>query len=114
RRASIPLVDLRPLLQAECDMNILGDEILVDHVHPSIEGYQKIALRLFQELENMGIVAPQAGWEERRKELFREQLAELDEVYYARGQQHLEGLRLWASGRTNRIRPTAAEGNQGP
>lgn len=99
------LVDLRPLFEPDCDLRIPGNEVLLDHVHPTIEGHQRIALRLVDELVAMGILQPRPGWHAERKRAFQDQLGELDEVYFARGRMRLEGLRLWSQGRASKIRP---------
>jgi lysophospholipase L1-like esterase len=112
-----PVVDLVPIFTERSRGGILGDDLLVDHVHPSIQGHQLIARVLVDELKREGVVTPRPGWEAERDRLYREQLASLDDFYYLRGQKQLGNLRLWAQGRGNRVRPLqpprAKEGGAG-
>jgi hypothetical protein len=78
---------------------LIGQEILVDHVHPSIRGHQLIAHALLQPLvEKLG--RPNPGWEGRRKSLFQQHMESLDALYFARGQQRLQNLHRWTQGRS--------------
>jgi tetratricopeptide (TPR) repeat protein len=104
RDHAAPLIDLRPLFEAHCDQQIPGDEALLDHVHPTIEGHQWIALRILEEMQSMQIVAPRQGWDEDRKQKYRQHLESLDEVYFAQGKMRLEGLRMWTQGRSYKVR----------
>jgi tetratricopeptide (TPR) repeat protein len=106
RRHQAPLVDVRPLFEAQCELHIPGKEVMLDHVHPSIEGHQMIALRLLGEMQRQQWVQPREGWESERKQRFRDHLLSLDEVYFARGKMRLEGLRMWSQGRSFKVRPS--------
>ncbi len=99
RTTDTPLVDVRRMYEKICEGGIPGDMYLIDHVHPSIEGHQLIADLIASKLSLMGIVHPRPGWRERRDEVFRAQLDSLDSLYYARGQQRLEVLRMWTQGK---------------
>jgi len=83
---------------------IPGDELLLDHVHPTITGQQLIAELLLQTMLDHGWATAIDGWKPAQERLFREQLATLDAPYYARGQEHLAGLRRWTEGRVKKKR----------
>ncbi len=112
RYEQVRLVDIRPLFESLSEGGIPGDDVMLDHVHPTIEGHQAIALELLRELQDLGVVSPAEGWESRRKAAFRRQMESLDEVYFARGKMRLEGLRLWSQGRSFKVAPGA--GRRGP
>ncbi len=98
----IDLVDIRALFEAQTDDGIPGDNLFVDHVHPTIHGHQMIAARLFDRMQQMKIVRPGKSWKTRRDQAYQDHLATLDAAYYLRGRQRLEGLRLWAQGRAKK------------
>ncbi len=94
-----PLVDVRRMYGEISEGGIPGGLYLIDHVHPSIEGHQLIADLIASKLSLMGIVDPRPDWRERRNAAFRAQLDSLDSLYYSRGQQRLDALRLWTQGK---------------
>jgi hypothetical protein len=53
----------------------------------------------------MGLVQPVEDWTESRDQKYAEHLKSLGALYFAKGQQHLEGLMRWAEGRVKRERP---------
>jgi lysophospholipase L1-like esterase len=95
----LPMVDALSLFEQQTSDGILGNELLLDHVHPTINGHQMIADELLRELESMGVVQPRRGWQTRRDQLYREHLATLDAPYFARAKERLEGQRRWTEGR---------------
>ncbi len=105
RQHRIPVVDVRKLIEERSRHGIPGVEWLVDHVHPSIRGYQAIGDALADEMVRMGFVQAAPGWQELRDQKCAEHLASLSTVYFAKGQQHLEGLTRWAEGRVMKERP---------
>ncbi len=84
---------------------LVGDKWLVDHIHPNIRGHQLLANLLAQELARQGVIRPAADWEERRAERYQEHRDSLNELYFLKGKQRLENLRLWAQGGVSRVRP---------
>lgn len=84
----------------------------VDHVHPSIAGHQRIAEALFDLVHTEKMLpsdpAPTTSDERdaaslsARREAISNYMETLDEVYYHRGKQRLEGLRRWAAGRAGK------------
>lgn len=97
-RQFVPFLDAHALLEAEATHGILGGYWLVDHVHPSFEGHQKIALALVTMLEELSIVTPAAGWRERSRAAFQAHFESLESTYFHHGQQMLRALRNWTQG----------------
>lgn len=95
----VPLLDVHALLEARSRQPILGDGMLVDHIHPSFTGHQLIAHELVRSLTALGFLRPVPDWEERAKLQHAEHLNQLDRLYFLRGQRTLETLREWARGR---------------
>jgi len=108
----LPLLDMHALLEAESRDEILGDDWLVDHIHPSVEGHQLVARGLVDWLDRLAVI-DMAGdtvtghWVQRIQAGFRTHLESLDSAYFIRGQRMLEGLRTWSEGRADG--PPAAE-----
>jgi len=101
-RCRVPLVDVRALIEDRTEDGIPGREWLLDHVHPRIEGHQLIGEALYEAMEQVRLVRADSGWEARRDELWQQQLASLDEAYYARGAARLQRVRQWSRGRIPR------------
>jgi hypothetical protein len=97
----IPLIEVTERLRQECAFGFLGNEILVDHVHPSIRGHQMIAELIHTTLEeDLGMPA-ESNWRIHRAELYQKHLDSLYPMYYTHGQQRLENLRAWTEGRAD-------------
>jgi hypothetical protein len=97
-----PLIDAHALLESKVPDGILGDEYLVDHIHPSpVDGHQTIAAALVSHLEQRGDFQPSSDWHRRRDAAYRRHLTALarDEKYFIRGRQTLKALDAWAKGR---------------
>lgn len=105
RETGTPVIDLVDLFSERSRGGILGDDWLVDHVHPSIRGHQLVASVVVDEMAREGFLRPTPGWEADRDRRYQEQTASLDEFYFLKGQKQLGNLRLWAQGRGDRVRP---------
>ena len=75
---SVPVVDVRRLIEEKTQDGIPGAEWLMDHVHPTISGHQAIAQSLLEQLVQMDIVEPRAAWDGYRQDAYRNHLANLD------------------------------------
>lgn len=98
---SVPLFDAHALLEKESRWQILGNDQLVDHIHPSIEGHKQIADALLDVMEVQGWVSRQKAWKTQRDELFKAHFAALDKNYFIDAQRALYGLNAWAAGRVD-------------
>ena len=97
----VPLVDLPALLAEESRRrwghDLLGDELMLDHVHPDIPVHDLVARRLFDLLAARGVVRPAAGWsEERRQAIYDGVVAGLDREDHARRDLALAKVLGWA------------------
>jgi hypothetical protein len=106
-----PVIDLVAYFAAQSPGGIAGYNWLVDHVHPSIIGHQRIAGLALDELVRLGYVHPRTEWTAERDRLYRKNFDSLDDFYYLMGQKRLGNLKLWSEGRGNRTRaPSQAAG----
>lgn len=103
RETGVPLVDMHALLEAKSPGSILGDDWLVDHIHPSIEGHQLVADAILEEMVRSGWVSLQDDWRYWKQTLYDQHFTSLPMEYFIRGQQTLERLRLWAMGRAEKL-----------
>jgi len=96
RETGVPLVDMHTLLEAKSPGGILGDDWLVDHIHPSIEGHQLVADAILEEMARYGWVSLRDGWQDRKQTAYDRHFTSLPMEYFIRGQQTLERHRRWA------------------
>ncbi len=106
RETGTPVIDQVALFSARSREGLPGNDWLVDHVHPSIEGHKLVAADLLAEMVRQGFVRPVDGWESVRDRRYGEHFASLGDYYFLRGQKHATNLRLWAEGRGDRVRPS--------
>jgi len=105
-----PLVDIEQLFCELSPTGIPGEQLFLDHVHPTIEGHQKIALTTLERLQELKLVpiSDDAGIDEKISNRFRDTISSLDPLYFAEGQRRLGGLLRWAAGRGDKIRQNPA------
>jgi lysophospholipase L1-like esterase len=96
---SVPLVDVRSFFEDRTLDGIPGNELLLDHVHPSIEGHQLIADALFEQMLAMNLVRTSDGWQATHDLLRKRHLESLDAIYFARGAARMQRLESWSRGR---------------
>lgn len=88
------------LLVAECPDGILGDNVLVDHIHPSFRGHQLIAMAIVDWMLSRKFVRESsADWRSRAEQGFVDHIQSLDNMYFFRGRRRLGDLQGWAAGR---------------
>jgi len=107
RLTGTPVVDVRQLIERCSRDGIPGRDWLIDHIHPTIPGHQRIADAIIATLKSLGIVHPVPGAEQRRRRKYREHLASLDRSYDRDAAERLGRLRRWAQGRARRLRTPA-------
>lgn len=98
-RYHAPLVDVRALIEERTEDGIPGDQWLLDHAHPTIEGHQLIADALYRTMVDMKLVPSPEDWRSTRDELWRQHFSSLNEAYYAHGAARLKRLEQWSRGR---------------
>ncbi|MCA9046275.1 MAG: hypothetical protein KDA69_18245, partial [Planctomycetaceae bacterium] len=99
RDRDVPFINLHEFLENQTPSHILGDEWLVDHVHPSFDGNQQIGLRLAEEfISRRWASVSNINWREHSEVRFKEHFATLDKSYFHRGQRMLRALRGWTRG----------------
>ena len=104
--SNTPLVDVRRLFESTARGGIIGNDELIDHIHPRIRGHQRIADALLERMMEMGIVSAVAV-PDKRDALYRNHLDALPAGYFPMGMERLNGLRIWAEGRVERTRPAS-------
>jgi tetratricopeptide (TPR) repeat protein len=100
RTHNIPFLNAQELLGRRCPGGILGEQVLVDHVHPSFRGHEDIAVEIAVLMEQQGFVQSQvADWQQAARHVCRQAVQELDDTYFLQGRRALQALRQWAAGR---------------
>ncbi|HBE68956.1 MAG TPA: hypothetical protein DDW52_12480 [Planctomycetaceae bacterium] len=106
-------VDAGELFAERSKHGIVGDQWLVDHIHPSVAGHQLLGETIADTLVASGQIKPEianSDWQDREQDLRAAHLSTLGEDYYHRGKQRLQGLRLWTQGRAKKLRITPDTG----
>ena len=97
----VPLINAHELLRSRCAQGIIGENVLVDHVHPSFRGHEDIAMAIADWMLAAGFVTEaKPDWQAATQLECRTQLQSLDDLYFLRGRRALENLKLWAAGRS--------------
>lgn len=105
QRHGLPSIDLPGLLGEEnrrlLGHPILGDEMLLDHVHLDIPAHRRIAEEIARVLVEQGVARPEPGrteaeWQARWEAIARRETARLDREYYARRDLNLSKVLGWA------------------
>ena len=61
-KRKIPMIDFAALVERESENGIPGANWFLDHVHPTIEGNQRLAREVANKLIEMNVVSPQPSW----------------------------------------------------
>lgn len=97
----IPYLDLQALLKKHSDEPVIGSQILIDHVHPTIRGHQIVAQATAQLLFEKFLKDPLAeDWKSTRTNAYQVHFNTLDDLYYSRGNIRLGNLLDWTKGQT--------------
>ncbi len=63
RDEDVPLIDFAALLAARSPNGIPGENLFLDHVHPTIEGHRMLALAILESMAALGWVPPPRAWD---------------------------------------------------
>ncbi|MEP3481284.1 MAG: hypothetical protein ABJZ55_18735 [Fuerstiella sp.] len=100
--SEVDFVDLQLFLQAESRHGIVGDDKLVDHVHPSFASQRKIGCLLAERLMQMLEIQPTVSeWRQPTLDKLSSDFDTLDSLYFLRGRRALDNLNGWARGRAH-------------
>ncbi len=107
RETETPWLNAHALLEADCRQRILDDKWLIDHVHPTIPGYEKIADALLEKLAEQGFAQPSKNWQTQVHRVYEKHVESLGDFYWSDGMRTLEAVRGWTQGRA--VGPPAEE-----
>ncbi|MBT4013456.1 MAG: hypothetical protein HN617_00375 [Planctomycetaceae bacterium] len=100
---ALQVIDVQEYFAEQSPVQIPGDNLFLDHVHPTIRGHQLIAGYLFERMVAQAIIKPSVDFAAQRNNRFRHHLASLSEVYYQQGEIRLKGLQMWTRGQAGRV-----------
>lgn len=103
-KRGVPFIDYRQLLRAEmrriAGHENLGDELFLDHAHPTVEANGVLARALVETMTGLGIVDAGDGWRERHDEAVGSAVFErIDAETQAEAYKNLSKLLIWAGKR---------------
>ncbi len=109
----IPLIDFEALLIPRCDHGILGGQVFLDHVHPTIEGYRLLGVEILKTMETAGLVRP--DWSPGVMDATTQRvLAGVDPKEQSLGLMNLGKTLGWAGRREEAYRATARAAELSP
>ena len=92
-----PLVDARTLLESLCPDALPGNDLYLDHVHPTIGGHQQIARALAAKVHELRFLPTAPAWpEDARRAAYATHLQNLPPAYLANGRRRVDWLEKWA------------------
>jgi len=103
RSQAFQVIDVQEYFAEQSPAQIPGENLFLDHVHPTIRGHQLIAGYLFERMVAQAIIKPPVDFAAQRSNRFRTHLENLSEVYYQQGEIRLKGLQMWSRGQAGRI-----------
>lgn len=59
----VPVADVHGTFEARSPHNIIGSELILEHLHPNIDGYFLMAKSFAETIRAAGILAPQQAWQ---------------------------------------------------
>jgi lysophospholipase L1-like esterase len=94
----IPFLDFQQFLEDRQKDSITDGRWLLDHVHPTIAGHQKLADLVMQIMADHHWVHPLQGYEALRDLRYNDHIRSLNPTYFVKGQMRLKNLRMWSRG----------------
>ncbi|MFM8468883.1 MAG: GDSL-type esterase/lipase family protein [Limisphaerales bacterium] len=92
-----PLVDARVLLERLGPDGLPGNDLYLDHVHPTLGGHQHIARALAEKVHELRLLPTAPAWTEvPRRERYQAHLQSLPSAYFTNGRRRVEWLENWA------------------
>lgn len=90
-------VDFASIIDESAEHSIPGDDLFLDHVHPTISGNRMLALSIIERLTDVGVVRPQPDWGPKSQQEVAEQLeGGIDEQAHAAALTKLSKVLNWA------------------
>jgi tetratricopeptide (TPR) repeat protein len=91
------LVDFAGWVEAQSPHGIGGKDVLVDHVHPTVEAHRRLSLAILDELRELGHVRPTAEWNDAAIERVRNEVeARQDQQAQGIAMRNLAKVLKWA------------------
>lgn len=98
----MPFLVAEDVLVDKSRNGLIGDAVLVDHIHPSFSSQQEIGIALVKLMGNLKLVDySNQQWESSALERLEQHIQSLDDMYFLRGQQTLRVLKIWTQGRAD-------------
>jgi hypothetical protein len=100
-----PLVDAQALFADLSRTGFPDKQWLIDHVHPTIEGHQRLADAIADKLVELDYIEPDQDWIAAKEAAYQKHLASLSHVYFDRARSRLKSEQGWAHGQVKKIKP---------
>ncbi|MBI1374808.1 MAG: hypothetical protein GC159_18970 [Phycisphaera sp.] len=107
-------VDARGVLSKQCRDGIPGNEMFIDHVHPSIHGHKLLAAEIARVLDTHHVVTLSSDWRQRAEAAWATHEVSLPPLYYEKGMLNLKQLNTWARHRRSSSNAGVSAAPPGP
>jgi len=95
--SSAGLVDFTQKSHEWANDGLPGNDLFLDHVHPTIDAHRRLALELFRYLEESGIVSPNTDWSERAAQAIEWEIeGEIDTAEQGKALRNVAQILAWA------------------
>ena len=64
RDRDVPVVDFAALVEKRSPQGVAGEELFLDHVHPTIDGHRMLALAVVEEMDSQKMLTIDSNWNE--------------------------------------------------
>jgi len=96
REMNVPVVDFDSIISERSPEGITGEELFLDHVHPTIEGHKILALEIMDEVIKRGLVGSPRPMTEKGIESIEEiKMSQVDREAHADALLNLAMLANW-------------------
>jgi tetratricopeptide (TPR) repeat protein len=97
RQRRVPLVDFAGLVEERSPHGIPGENLFLDHVHPTVEGNRMLALAILGEMARQDMASPRETWNDAAIEQVSRQVeSRLDPQSQATALRNLAKVLSWA------------------
>ena len=94
---NVPLVDFAALVEEQSTDGIPGEDLFLDHVHPTIDGHRMLALATIDELDQQNLLRVADGWNDATIDrVTSEVLADVDPRAQGVAMRNLSKVYAWA------------------
>lgn len=106
QRRGVPLIYADSAFAAHCDNGLLGQEMFMDHVHPTIKGHQIIARAILKTLAELHLIKMSHTLSDTEfRDIHQQVVGKLDDNYFAIAELNLAKVLAWSRKHAEALEP---------